>query len=127
MYLANAQFKGTTVLATSEIIQWISFADNQLLPSVISWTFSLTKKSKGSNSDVAKEDLLQSLKGLDKILLSKTYFVGERISMADIALFTTLQPLYSNQESLEAAKKNRNVTRWYRTIEGMLKEKKLIE
>lgn len=49
-----------------------------------------------ANIKTSKEDILSSLKKLNDILLAKTYLVGEKISLADIAIFTALMPLYEH-------------------------------
>ncbi|XP_015591734.1 alanine--tRNA ligase, cytoplasmic [Cephus cinctus] len=118
-YLANDKLKGKDVFTQSQIIQWISYADNHILPSVFGWVLpSLelgTSKNTGSVK-VAKEDLLQSLKHLNNILLTKTFFVGERITLADISMFTALLPLYEHIFDPETRKKFENVNRWFYTI-----------
>ncbi len=43
----------------------------------------------------AKEELLVRLRVLDTVLLSRTFLVGERLTLADAALCLTLLPAYS--------------------------------
>jgi glutathione S-transferase len=43
----------------------------------------------------AKEELLGRLRILDTVLLSRTFLVGERLTLADAALCLTLLPAYS--------------------------------
>jgi hypothetical protein len=43
----------------------------------------------------AKEELLMRLRVLDTVLLSRTFLVGERLTLADAALCLTLLPAFS--------------------------------
>ncbi len=36
-YLSNDQLKGTTALDQALVIQWLSFADNEILPPTYTW------------------------------------------------------------------------------------------
>lgn len=104
----------------SEILQWINFADSAILPSVYGW-ISSKKGPKGKQNNeklvnAAKEDLLKSLSGLNKILLDKTFLVNDRITLADISMFTSLMPLYEHVFDSSVRKPYQNVNRWFTTI-----------
>lgn len=104
----------------SEILQWINFADNTILPSVYGW-ISSKKVSKGKQNNekivnAAKEDVLMSLNGLNKILLDKTFLVNDRITLADISMFTSLMPLYEHVFDSSLRKPYQNVNRWFKTV-----------
>ncbi|XP_031785196.1 alanine--tRNA ligase, cytoplasmic [Nasonia vitripennis] len=117
-YLADDQLKGTDLFAQSEVLQWMSFSDNHILPSVCSWvlpTIGAVKSSKDSTKE-ARNNVLQILEALNKTLLKKTYLVGERITLADIAVFITLSPAYQHTLDLETRKKYQNTNRWFETI-----------
>jgi elongation factor 1-gamma len=47
-------------------------------------------------AETAKEELKTSLKFLDEYLLTRTYLVGERITLADIVLSLTMTQLYTH-------------------------------
>lgn len=38
-YVSNDQLRGKNVLEQSQVIQWLSFADNEVVPAVSSWVF----------------------------------------------------------------------------------------
>lgn len=42
-YLANDQLRGKDALTQAQILQWLSFADNELLPPVVQLTFPALK------------------------------------------------------------------------------------
>lgn len=50
------------------------------------------------NTERAKEDVRRALASLNTHLLTRTYLVGERISLADISVCCTLLHLYQVRE-----------------------------
>ncbi|CAL1674923.1 unnamed protein product [Lasius platythorax] len=69
-----------------------------------------------ANAKVSKEDLLSALKTLDNTLHTKTYLIGERISLADISVFIALLPLYEYVLDPHHRKQYTNLNRWFSTI-----------
>ncbi|XP_012347711.1 alanine--tRNA ligase, cytoplasmic isoform X2 [Apis florea] len=120
-YLSTDQFKCSNNSFTfSEVLQWLSYADNHILPAVLGWVVPYLSKNIPNNIKTniktSKEDVLSSLQKLNNILLTKTYLVGERISLADITVFTTLMPLYEYVLDSEYRKQFTNLNRWFFTI-----------
>lgn len=64
----------------------------------------------------AKEDIKTSLTILNAHLLTRTYLVGERISLADISVACTLLNLYTNVLDPAFRKSFVNVNRWFLTL-----------
>lgn len=64
----------------------------------------------------AKDDVKQSLDYLNNYLLANTYLVGERLTLADIIVFTNLLHLYQYVLDAEFRQPFGNVTRWFNTI-----------
>ncbi|XP_043795117.1 alanine--tRNA ligase, cytoplasmic [Apis laboriosa] len=120
-YLSTDQFKcSNNPFTFSEVLQWLSYADNHILPAVLGWVVPCLSKNIPNNIKTniktSKEDVLSSLQKLNNILLTKTYLVGERISLADISVFTTLMPLYEYVLDSEYRKQYTNLNRWFFTI-----------
>ncbi|XP_006613091.1 alanine--tRNA ligase, cytoplasmic isoform X1 [Apis dorsata] len=120
-YLSTDQFKcSNNPFTFSEVLQWLSYADNHILPAVLGWVVPCLSKNIPNNIKtnikISKEDVLSSLQKLNNILLTKTYLVGERISLADISVFTTLMPLYEYVLDSEYRKQYTNLNRWFFTI-----------
>ncbi|XP_034950592.1 alanine--tRNA ligase, cytoplasmic isoform X2 [Chelonus insularis] len=117
-YLANSSLKGDGDLyKMSQILQWMSYVSSHILPLVLDWIVPcLEQKSMHSRSKAAKENILSSLKTLNDILLNQTYFVGERITLADISMFSALLPLYEYVLEASTRQQFNNVTRWFMTI-----------
>ncbi|VDP28715.1 unnamed protein product [Soboliphyme baturini] len=82
----------------AEILQWIGIADNDFVPHVLAWVLpSLSAMAFNKTAvEKAKHDLFERLNALDKYLLSQTFLVGERFSVADIILACDLLPAYQH-------------------------------
>ncbi|XP_076283267.1 alanine--tRNA ligase, cytoplasmic isoform X1 [Lasioglossum baleicum] len=120
-YLASDQLKfSNDSYAFTQVLQWLSYADNHILPAVSGWVVPCLSQNipnyMKANIKTSKEDLFSSLKNLNTILLTKTYLVGERLSLADVALFTTLIPLYEYVFDPATRKPYPNLNRWFLTI-----------
>lgn len=120
-FLSNAQLRREDdLLASSQVLQWMSYARNHILPAVTAWVLpSLgvsTSKDTKANAKLSKEDVLCDLKRLNSILNTKTYLVGERITLADISIFTALLPLYEHVFDSHCRKQYKNLSRWFSTI-----------
>merc|ERR1711868_183578 len=74
----------------------MSMADSDILPAACTWVFptmGIMQYNKNA-TERAKEDIKGVMKALNDHLLAKTFLVGERISLADIAVCCTLLSLY---------------------------------
>ncbi|XP_042891480.1 elongation factor 1-gamma-like [Penaeus japonicus] len=116
--VANEQLRGKTPMDQAQVVSWMNFADNEILPASCTWVFpclGIMQFNKG-NTERAKEDIKKALASLNSHLLSRTFLVGERISLADITVCCTLLHLY--QYVLEPAfrKPYQNVNRWFTTV-----------
>lgn len=127
-YVANAQLRGSSDFEKAQIVQWSSFADNEILPASCAWVFPLLGIMPYNKNNIkrAKDDVTLALNVLNSQLLNSTFLVGERITLADINVFATLLHLY--QYVLEPANRAPfgNVTRWFNTILNQPQVKKVI-
>lgn len=120
-FLSNSELRREDDLfASSQVLQWMSYAQNHILPAVSGWVLpslgvSVSKDMK-ANIKISKEDLLCALRSLDGILRTRTYLIGERITLADISVFTTLLPLYEHVFDPHYRKQYTNLSRWFSTI-----------
>ncbi|XP_045614887.1 elongation factor 1-gamma isoform X2 [Procambarus clarkii] len=116
--VANEQLRGKSAMDQAQVVAWMNFADNEILPASCTWVFpclGIMQFNKG-NTERAKEDVKKALGALNAHLLTRTFLVGERISLADISVCCTLLHLY--QYALEPAfrKPFQNVNRWFTTM-----------
>lgn len=118
--LSDDSLRGRSVAEATDVLQWVNFAENELLPPICSWVFPLLGIVK-PGPDVkwaakAKDDTLALLKFLDKHLLYRTYVTGDRLTLADIAIFCNLTFIYKHV--LSPARRNpfTCLNRWFRTL-----------
>ncbi|KAK6632101.1 hypothetical protein RUM44_007131 [Polyplax serrata] len=105
----------------SEVQMWMSLSDTEIRPLVSSWIlpmFGVDFKLKNTKDIIAqsKREICRVLEKLDLVLQTKTYLVGQRISIADVSLFCTLLPLYQIVLDPMLRKPYGNVNRWFTTI-----------
>jgi len=128
-YLSNDQLLATSSrVAQAQLQQWINFGDQELLPASCTWVFptlGIMQYNKNS-TDRAKDDVKAALKVLNQHLETRTYLVGERITLADICVACNLFLLY--QHVLEPAFREPfvNVNRWFITLVNQPQFRKVI-
>jgi elongation factor 1-gamma len=66
--------------------------------------------------DQAKHELISQLQHFDKYLHTRTYLVGERISVADVSVALNLLSAFTNVLDSKARSQLVNVTRWFNTV-----------
>merc|ERR1712142_886984 len=120
--VANEQLRGKTAMDQAQIVSWMNFAAS------CTWVFpclGIMQFNKGS-TERAKEDVKKAFSALNSHLLTHTYLVGERITLADITVTCTLLHLY--QYVLEPAfrKPFQNVNRWFTTMVNQPQVKTII-
>ncbi|XP_012264331.1 elongation factor 1-gamma [Athalia rosae] len=117
-YVANEQLRGKTDVERAEIVQWFGFADSEILPASCAWVFPLLgiMQYNKQTIDHAKQDVHQALTVLNSHLLTRTYLVGERLTLADISVAMTLLHLYQYVLEPSLRKSFQNVNRWFQTI-----------
>lgn len=117
-FLANAQLRGTNDWDQAQIWQWTSFADSELLPAACTLVFPLLgiMQFQKNQAERARKDVDQALGVLNTRLINNTFLVGERITLADIAVFTTLLQLFENVLEAGDRKNFTAVTRWFTTM-----------
>ncbi|XP_018345556.1 PREDICTED: alanine--tRNA ligase, cytoplasmic isoform X2 [Trachymyrmex septentrionalis] len=119
-FLSNSQLRrDDDLFACSQVLQWMSYVQNHILPMVYGWVLpSLVSVSKDTkiNIKISKADLLCALRKLDDVMHTRTYLIGERITLADISFFTALLPLYEYVFDPHYREQYSNITRWFSTI-----------
>uniref|UniRef100_A0A4D5R9A0 Elongation factor 1-gamma n=1 Tax=Scolopendra viridis TaxID=118503 RepID=A0A4D5R9A0_SCOVI len=117
-YVGNEQLRGTNIVDQSLILQWINFADNEILPAACTWIFpclGIMQYNKQA-SERAKEEIKKSLRILDEHLKMHTFLVGERITQADISVCCTMLHLYQHVLEPSFREPYTNVNRWFITL-----------
>ncbi|KRZ21934.1 putative elongation factor 1-gamma [Trichinella pseudospiralis] len=119
-YLANP-FHGSAgrdKFHDSEVLQWIHVADTKIFAPLLSWVIPCLSAYPYNKTYVAeaKEETMQVMHWLNTQLLSKTFLVGERISLADIIMACDVLPAYQHVFDERCRRRYANVTRWFLTI-----------
>jgi elongation factor 1-gamma len=128
-YVANDELRGGSDAATrAQVVQWMCMADNEILPASCTWVFptmGIMQFNKNA-TERAKEDIKAALKTLNDHLLTRTFLVGERVTLADIAVACTLVNLYKQVLDPSFRKPFLNVTRWFTTVINQPNAKEVI-
>merc|ERR1711953_1533096 len=118
-YVANDELRGgSEASARAQVVQWMAMADNEILPAACTWVFptmGIMQFNKNA-TERAKEDVKTVLTTLNDHLLTRTLLVGERLTLADIAVATTMLSLYKQVLDPASRKPFVNVTRWFTTV-----------
>merc|ERR1712055_996226 len=118
-YVANDELRGGTDAATrSQVVQWMCWADSEVLPASCTWVFPCMgiMQFNKTSTERAKEDIKAALNVLNTHLLTKTFLVGERISLADVSVCCTMLSLFKLVLDPAFRKSYVNVTRWFTTV-----------
>ncbi|XP_041876919.1 elongation factor 1-gamma [Corvus kubaryi] len=116
-YVSTEELRGSTPEAAAAVLQWVNFADSDVVPPASTWVFptlGILHYNKQA-TEVAKEEVRRVLGVLDGHLKTRTFLVGERVSLADISLVCALLWLY--KQVLDPAFRGPfgNVNRWFLT------------
>jgi len=113
IHVSPAAMKGSNDVEKALVLQWLSIAENELLPAVLLLVDPAAPKASLSR---ARQEVESYLNALNKILLSRTYLVGESVSLADVAMTCSLQPAFCKVLDSTLRSKTANVLRWFNTI-----------
>jgi len=124
----HSKLYGSSHIEAAQVDQWIDFSANEIeLPSA-AWLFPILNivPFHKEATEKAKGDIKKALTILNNHLNTKTFLVGERISLADIVVATGLYRLYSMVFDPGFRKPFPNVTRWYLTVVNQPHAKKVM-
>lgn len=117
-FLAQKSLSASSTCETTsaEILQWFDLVDNDVVPNALAWLLpSVSALPHTKNADDAKTETLRLLNTLNEYLSARTFLVGERLSLADVATSCALLPLYQHLLEPETRKKLVHLTRWFVT------------
>jgi elongation factor 1-gamma len=116
--LPGSKLYGKNILEASQIDQWLDVAVNEIEPhiSVIVGSIGGWIPFNKGNCDKAAESLKKALAPLEAHLTRNTFFVGNRISLADIVMTCTLFYAFKNLFDAKYRKEFVAVNRWYTTM-----------
>jgi len=117
-YMANDALRGSSSTDAAYVQQWINFADSEILPASCTWVFpcmGIMQYNK-QNTERAKEEVKRALSILNTHLATRTFLVGERISLADISVACNLLQLYQYVLEPQFRGAYQNTNRWFTTV-----------
>ncbi|CAG8539117.1 3905_t:CDS:2 [Paraglomus brasilianum] len=114
----NSPLLGKNKAETAQVVQYLLFANVEIAPYVKTWIEPILGKASYNKPahNQAVDNLKKSLTSLEKVLQKKTFLVGERITLADIAVSSALYSAFKMVLDVEFRKNYKNVTRWYVTL-----------
>lgn len=117
-FLSNEQLRGKTLVEQSQVLQWIEYADREINPTSATLVYPCMgiMQFNKQNNERAKSELSNILKLLNNHLRTRTYLVGERITLADIAVACDLLLLFQWIIEPSLREPYPNVTRWFLTL-----------
>lgn len=114
----KGKFYGSSLYETALIDQWLDFASTQLLPPAMTWVMPLLGHGEITSEALEKAmaDVKKTLAVLNTHLMHHQFMVGERISLADIVLASTVGLLYTHVFDITMRRQYTSVTRWFTTM-----------
>jgi len=109
---------GSNNFEAAEVEQWIEFSASEIdLPASV-WVFPILGfiQNNPTATQRAKGDIRKVLEVLNSHLADKTFLVGERLSLADFVVATSLHRLYEKVLDPAFRKVFVNANRWFTTI-----------
>jgi elongation factor 1-gamma len=109
---------GASDFEAAQVDQWVDFSISEIdLPASV-WVFPILGyiQNNATATQRAKGDIRKVLDILNNHLADRTFLVGERISLADIVVATSLHRLYTRVLDSAFRKQFVNTNRWFTTI-----------
>jgi elongation factor 1-gamma len=116
--LGKNKLFGSNAFDAATVEQWIEFAVSEIdLPAAV-WVYPILGVIPNNPNALqkAKGDVRKAMENLNKHLLSRTYLVGQRVTLADIVVAMSLYRLYELVLDPAFRKQFQNVNRWYTTV-----------
>jgi len=126
--LGKGQLYGKNDFEAGQIEQYIDFASNDIeLPGAV-WVYPILGHiaNNAAATGKAQTDIKKALDFLNKQLETRTFLVGERLTIADIVVAMSLYYLFQKVLDVNFRKPFTNVVRWYTTIVNQSEVKDVI-
>lgn len=127
-YLANDQLRGGNGLEErSRVLQWLNWGSQDVYSAVASWVYPALGlvESTPAHVNAAKNDLKNIFEFLNTYFKTRTYLVGERLTLADVSLAADLLLAYEHVADEQWRKPYANTNRWFTTVVNQANFKKV--
>jgi elongation factor 1-gamma len=117
-YVSNDQLRGSTLEQRTEVVQWLNYGSTEVQSAVASWVYPALSLVESTQQNVqrAKEDLKVVFHCLDSHLKTRTFLVGERVSLADVSLAADLLLAFQHVADESFRAPYTNLVRWFNTV-----------
>lgn len=121
-YVARArrdtEFCGSTFFETGQVDSWVDFCAHELELPVTLWLYPVLgyMPANAAVTAKAKEDVARALTTLNTHLNDKTYLVGNKVTLADVTVASTLVYIFKFVADPAYRAKFGNVVRWFETV-----------
>ncbi|UJR35820.1 hypothetical protein I4U23_028567 [Adineta vaga] len=117
-FLSNEQLRGKTPVEQAQILQWIEYGEREINPASATLVYPCMgiMQFNKQNNERAKDELNHILTLLNNYLRTRTYLVGERITLADITVACDLLLLFQWIVEPSLRESHPHVTRWFLTL-----------
>lgn len=117
-YVSNDQLRGSTLEQRAEVVQWLNYGSTEVQSAVASWVYPALSLVESTQQNVqrAKEDLKVVFHCLDSHLKTRTFLVGERVSLADVSLAADLLLAFQHVADESFRAPYTNLVRWFNTV-----------
>ncbi|KAI9593497.1 glutathione S-transferase [Syncephalis fuscata] len=114
----NGRLLGTNAEETAQVVQWLFFTSNNFDQSIGNWVYPILGflPFNKATHNKAVQDTKSAMAILDKVLLKKTFLVGEHITLADIVVACTLFIAYKMVLAPEHRVAYKNLNRYVSTL-----------
>jgi len=127
-YVSNETLRGTNPIDQALVLQYVEFAENEILPSACTWVYPTLgfKQYNKQDTEKAQTHIKKCLALLNEFLATRTFLVGERVTLADISLCCNMVMLYVQVLDPNFRKSYGNVDRWFTTCINQPNFKKVL-
>jgi len=117
-YLTSEKLRGMNLEEQANVLQWLSYGSTELSSAVVSWVYPSLSLVESTTEQVVKAeaDLKECFGFSDAHLKTRTFLVGERITLADISLAADLALAFIHVADANFRAPFVNVIRWWTTI-----------
>lgn len=127
-YVANDQLRGVSLEDRAQVLQWVNYGSSTVESAVASWVYPSLSLVESCPAGIqkAKSDLNQVFHCLNEYLKTRTFLVGERMTLADVSVACDLLLAYRHVADEEFRKQFVNTNRWFLTVMNQTKVKAVV-
>jgi glutathione S-transferase len=113
----SAFLLGSSLYQQALVDQWVDFSANEMQLPVNAWLYPLHGfiETTDEEKEISRSAVFELLQKIDDYLRDQTFLAGDSLTLGDIALASTIFPLFVNALDEEALKGHPNLTRWFMT------------